>query len=31
MYFDTYRRDPIKGFEDPKWLAQDARQVPGLR
>ena len=30
MYFDTYRRDPIKGFEDPKWLAQDARVSPGL-
>ena len=30
LYFDTYRRDPIKGFEDPKWLAQDARVSPGL-
>ena len=30
VYFDTYRRDPIKGFEDPKWLAQDARVSPGL-
>ena len=30
VYFDTYRRDPIKGYEDPKWLAQDARVAPGL-
>ena len=30
VYFDTYHRDPIKGFEDPKWLAQDARVSPGL-
>ena len=30
LYFDAYRRDPIKGNEDPKWLAQDARVSPGL-
>ena len=30
VYFDTYRREPIKGNEDPKWLAQDARVSPGL-
>jgi len=30
VYFDAYRRDPIKGYEDPKWLAQDARVAPGL-
>lgn len=30
VYFDTYSRDPIKGFEDPKWLAADARVSPGL-
>jgi len=30
VYYDTYLRDSIKGSEDPKWAAMDARQVPGL-
>ena len=30
IYFDAYRRGEIKGSEDPKWLAQDARVSPGL-
>ena len=30
VYYDTYFREPIKGSEDPKWAAMDARQVPGL-
>jgi len=30
VYFDSYIREPIKGYEDPKWEAMDARQVPGL-
>ncbi len=30
IYFDTYDRDSIKGSEDPKWAAMDARNVPGL-
>lgn len=30
IYFDKYLRDPIKGFEDQKWLFGDARVHPGL-
>ena len=30
MYFDHYQREEIRGNEDPKWLAQDARVSPGL-
>jgi iron complex outermembrane receptor protein len=30
VYYDTYFREPIRGNEDPKWEAMDARQVPGL-
>ena len=30
VYFDTYYREEIRGNEDPKWLAQDARNAPGL-
>tara|TARA_B100001029_G_scaffold13545_1_gene9094 strand:+ start:1356 stop:4283 length:2928 start_codon:yes stop_codon:yes gene_type:complete len=30
IYFDAYRRTEIRGNEDPKWLAQDARVSPGL-
>ena len=30
VYFDKYLRDPIKGFEDQKWLFGDARVHPGL-
>lgn len=30
VYFDKYLRDPIKGFEDQKWLFGDARVYPGL-
>ncbi len=30
VYFDAYRRAEIRGNEDPKWLAQDARVSPGL-
>jgi len=30
VYFDTYRRDEIRGNEDSKWLRQDARYNPGL-
>ena len=30
VYFDYYDRDEIRGNEDPKWLAQDARVSPGL-
>ena len=30
VYFDKYLRDPIKGFEDQKWLQGDARVYPGL-
>ena len=30
IYFDKYLRDPIKGFEDQKWLLGDARVYPGL-
>ena len=30
VYFDAFRRAEIRGNEDPKWLAQDARVSPGL-
>ena len=30
VYFDSYYREEIRGNEDPKWLAQDARVAPGL-
>ena len=30
IYFDAFRRGEIRGDEDPKWLAQDARVAPGL-
>ena len=30
IYFDAYTRGEIKGSEDPKWLAHDARVSPGL-
>ena len=30
VYFDHYQREEIRGNEDPKWLAQDARVAPGL-
>ena len=30
LYFDHYQREEIRGNEDPKWLAQDARVSPGL-
>ena len=30
VYFDTFRRDEIRGNEDSKWLRQDARYAPGL-
>ena len=30
LYFDRYDRQKIAGYEDPKWLAQDARVSPGL-
>ena len=30
VYFDAYRREAIKGSEDPKWATMDARVSPGL-
>ena len=30
IYFDLYDRERISGYEDPKWLNQDARIYPGL-
>ena len=30
IYFDLYDRERISGYEDPKWLNQDARVSPGL-